>query len=69
VTSAPGDDVSLPSGISDDTAAMCHASAAAAEAELRPILDELHRRPVPMSSELGQPAAGWAWLARGGRSA
>jgi hypothetical protein len=59
----------MPDGISDDIAAVCRESAAVAEEELRPLLDELHARPVPTTSGHAQPAAGWAWLARGGRSA
>jgi hypothetical protein len=62
-------DAPMPSGISDDIAARCRESAAAAEVELRPLLDELHERPVSMTGGLGQPADGWAWLARGGHSA
>jgi hypothetical protein len=58
----------MPRGISDEIAAACRESAAAAEAELRPLLDELHARPVPVAGGLGQPSDGWAWLARGGRS-
>jgi hypothetical protein len=56
-------------GMTDDVAVRCRESAAVAEAELRPLLDELHRRPMALPGGPGQPADGWAWLARGGRSA
>jgi hypothetical protein len=63
------EDAPMPNGVTDDIAMRCRESAAAAEAELRPLLDELHRRPVALTGGPGQPADGWAWLARGGRSA
>ncbi|MCW2695514.1 MAG: hypothetical protein JWR62_599 [Modestobacter sp.] len=63
------EDGPMPSWISDDIAETCRESAAVAEAELRSLLDELHGRPVTMTNGLGQPSDGWAWLARGGRSA
>ena len=63
------EDAPMPPGITEDIAARCRESAAVAEAELRPLLDELHRRPVGLAGGPGQPADGWAWLARGGRSA
>lgn len=54
--------------LSDEVALVCQEAAAQAEAELRPFLDELHARPTSMTGGHVQPAEGWAWLARGGRS-